>query len=319
MNVSPGPRVAYLVTSHRDISQLARLVRTIRASDSTGRIYIDHDRAGEPGVEALAEPGTVHVQLSTGGRGDDTQILRQLDLGAAVARDGGTDYVVFLSGEDYPCRPLEQMKALLTTSPDGFLHHFPVLDRRRSEWRVREGRLRYRYRWSQGWAISPRWRDRLHFLHGLNYLQPLIGVHLSYGRLRLGHRRCGPLPGVELYGGSNWCSLSWQAFQHARRTIGSSPALQGWMRQSVAIDEAIYPSVLISSGAFTFEPTNHRYFDFRGTSFGHPAYLTGEHLADIERSGAFFARKVDRTLSAALMDRLDARVLRETPTPTGAR
>lgn len=307
---SPDPRevrVAYLVTTHHDLPQLQRLVGVVRESDPTGRIHISHDRAGGEGPLGLTVPGTIHVELVDGSRGDAGQIERLLDLGDAVAADGGADFVVFLSGEDYPSRPLREMKEALLASGDGFLHRFPVLDLR-SEWRVREGRQRYCYRWSTGWPISTRWRDRLHLLHGLSYLQPFVAVNVAYGRLRVGLRRLRSKPPFELFGGSAWCSLSWRAFRHATDVIRTDQ-VQAWMPQSIAVDEVVSPSALATRSGFTFSPASHRHMSFRGTRFGHPAYLTGSDYEDVRRSGAFFARKVRSKYSDSLLAQLDVDVL----------
>lgn len=304
-------RVAYLVTTHRDVAQVARLVDTIRAGDPLARIYISHDSTGEPGALELRRPGAVEVQLATGGRGDHTQVDRILGLHDLVTADGGADYVVFLSGEDYPCRPLTQMKSALLNSGDGFLHHFPIEDDR-SDWSRREGRLRYRYRWYAGWPISTSWRDRLHPLHALSYLQPVFAMNVAYGRIRLGVRRWRDDLGLELHGGSAWCSLSWRAFDHAYQTISRRPELQRWIRRSLAVDEAAFQTVLLENESFTFEATNRRHIVFGTSRFGHPSYLEVADLPQILNSEAFFARKI-RSSSTDLLDRLDAEVLGARP------
>jgi hypothetical protein len=298
-------RSAFVITSHADVDQLERLVRILTSELDVG-VYISHDVAGEPGVERLGSE-RCRVLRERGGRGDFTQIERILSLFEHVEADGGADFVTVLSGQDYPARPIREFLEALDEGGDGFLHHFPALEPT-GDWTMHEARQRYLYRWRILWPISSSGRRRWHWLHALNYLQPLLRFNVSYGSFRVGRYR-GRLPaGLACYGGSAWFTLSRRAVQHVLATAASRPDIMEWGRTSLAIDEVFFQSILVSAGRFEFVNHNGRFIDFDGDGFGHPRVLGEDDFAPILDSGAYFVRKVDRRASAGLLDLLDRNV-----------
>lgn len=304
--VEPTTRSAFVITSHADIPQLRRLVGRLLDGSPDVRVYISHDIGGEPGVESLAGPRCTVIR-ETGGRGDFTQIERILSLFRLVEKDGGADYVTVLSGMDYPARPIDDFLIDLPHARDGYLHNFPALDPRGSDWAMHEARQRYLYRWWILWHLSPSSRRRWHWLHGLNYVQPFFRLNISYGTFRVALLR-GRLPrGVVLHGGSAWFTISRRAVRYVLATVDSRPDFMHWARTSLAIDEAFFQSILMSAKSFDFVNSNARYIDFESEGFGHPKVLTHEDKELIDASAAYFVRKVDRDRSAELLRHLDAR------------
>jgi hypothetical protein len=314
-------RAAFLVTSHHDLRQLRRLVTVLTEADDRIKVYISHDLHGEDGVLAL-QSDRCEVHLHQGGRGDFTQVERVLALLEAVEHGGGADSVTVLSGADYPARPIRDFLAFVENSGDGLLHHFPALDDTRSDWRLHESRQRYLFRWHRLCRISDRTRDLLHPLHALNYTQPLLRINVAYGWLQFGLRRGHIPPGFHLHGGSAWFSLTWDAVEHVLKVCRTRPDLLDWGRQSIAIDEAFFHTILASAPHPDLVNDNARYIDFGTTDFGPPRTLDDSDLVAIDASGAYFVRKVDSSRSAGLLALLDERLHRSpaldpSPTTTG--
>ncbi len=297
-------RLAFLITSHTDIVQLTRLVNRLLAADPSALVYISHDRAGEPGAEALAS-SRCRIVTEEGGRGDFTQIQRILSLMSMLEEDGGADFATVLSGADYPSRPIEEFFEALKASGDGFLHHFTPLIRGSSDWSMHEGRQRYLFRWRMLRPLREDQRRRWHFLHGVNYIQPLFRVNVSYGGLRVGTRRRGLPAGLDCWGGSAWFSVSRRALQHLLHVARTRPDVMDWARTSLAPDEVFAQSILLSTNIFHFVNDNRRYIDFDGDGFGHPRVLDLGDLDKIVDSGSYFVRKVESRRSAELLDALD--------------
>jgi hypothetical protein len=301
-------RAAFVITSHADVPQLRRLVERILDDAPDARVYISHDVAGEPGVEALAGPRCTVIR-EQGGRGDFTQIERIVSLFRLVEADGGAEYITVLSGQDYPSKPISEFLEALPASGDGFLHNFPALDPEGSDWSMHEARQRYLYRWWILWPLSASSRRRWHWLHGINYLQPLVRINISYGQFRIAIRR-GKLPtGMTVHGGSAWFTLSQRAVAYVLNTVDSRDDILHWGRTSLAVDEVFFQSILMSEGSFDFVNWNARYIDFESEGFGHPKVLTLVDLPRIDESKGYFVRKVDRARSSDLLDALDARVV----------
>lgn len=297
-------RVAYLIQSHKAVAQLDRLVGTLTDTDRLCLVHLSHDVAGEPGAQELARHPRTIVQHDPGGRGRFHNVARWLSAVERVAAAGGADYVVTLSGQDYPVRPPAELHAALRASGDGFLEHFPVLAAG-SRWPVREGRSRYGFRWHDGRALGPAGKRRLHWLQAVNRVQPLVRVNVSYDRLRLGVRGARLPADFTCWGGSMFTSLSWEAVEHVRSVAGRRPDLMAWARASLVIEEAFFQTILLSAGRFRFEPSSRRYYRFSPGNLGSPAVLGAEDLAAALGSGAFFARKLDLETHPAAFDLAD--------------
>jgi hypothetical protein len=303
-------QVAYLIQSHKGVRQLRRLVQRLSMLDPSAIVHVSHDRNGEAGVQELQRLPGVAVQLADGGRGRYHNVQRWVDAARWVADRGGADYVVLLSGQDYPVRSLEQMKRELAATPDGFLEAFPVLDPS-SSWPVREGRTRYLYRWHDVRPIRPSTKRRLRGLQGVNRVQPLIRVNVAYDTLRFGVRRRRGAIDDRIYGGSMFTSLSWRAVEHVLATVDARPDLVRWARESLVIEEAFFQTILMNEPLFTFQPSSRRFYRFGSGGPGSPAVLTTADVPTAVASGSFFARKFDMALDAAALDAADEAVDRQ--------
>lgn len=297
--------IAYLIQSHKNVPQVARLTERLLTLDPQARVYISHDVRDGPGVEELATD-RVRVSRSAGSRGGFHPIQRWLDAIGQVRADGGADYVVLVSGQDYPIKPAEQMHQALAAAGDGFLECFPALQQEGNHWPVREGRGRYLYRWRELFPISDRARNLLAPAHALNFVQPWLRINVAYGGVKIGRRRRALPEGLNCHGGSMFPSLSWRCVEFIERIVETRPDVMQWARDSLVIDEAFFQTALMSWGDFDLELSARRYYQFDQSRFGHPAVLTDGDFEDIMASPAFFARKFDVDVDAGVLDRIDA-------------
>jgi hypothetical protein len=215
------------------------------------------------------------------------------------------DYVVTLTGQDYPVRPTADLHQALRQSGDGLMEYFPVL-RPGGKWPLREGRARYLYSWHDVTPLSPRQKERLHPLLAVNRVQPLLRVNVAYDSLRVGVRSRSPFhSGFDCYGGSFFTNLSWRAVEHVL-AARQRPEIDQWVGRSLLIEEAFFQSILISAGTFTFTNSSGRYYDFSAARHGSPATLTGDDVTKALASGQYFARKWHPATDHATFDLLDA-------------
>lgn len=297
-------KIAYLIQSHKNVPQVARLTSTLLALDPESSIYISHDVRDGPDIERLGGP-RVRVSRAAGGRGGFHPIARWLTAVAEVRNDGGADYVVLISGQDYPVRPLSEMHSALAAAGDGFLECFPALHREGNHWPVREGRGRYMYRWREIFPISIGMRNVLAPLHALNRVQPWFRLNVAYGGVKLGLRRRAMPSGLECYGGSMFPSLSWRCVEFIESIARDRPDVMQWARESLVIDEAFFQTVLMSWGEFNLQLSSRRYYSFDSSRFGHPATLTTNEFEQFMASDAFFARKFDTEVDSKVLDSID--------------
>lgn len=304
-------RVCYLIQSHRLPAQVARLVRTLSAGSPGCLVHVSHDEAGDPLDPALGHLPGVHVQAARGGYGDFTHVRRYLEAVDWVVRSGHqVDWVVNLTGQDYPLRPVAEAEADLAAGGfDGYLEWFDALDPASSHWGPRRSRSRYHFRHRRLVALSPAARRRLRPLQAVNLVQPLVRLHTSYG-LTLGVRTRSPFgPGFRLYGGSAYSSLSWPCVAHLRDFCARRPDVVRHYAATLSPEESIFQTILVNSGRFRLANDCRRYFDFSGSAFNHPRVLGPADLPRALASGADLGRKFDGERDPSVLDLLDEHVL----------
>lgn len=296
------PVAAYLVLSHQRDGRLTRLLQTIRHRDPQARIYLDHNVEAASAITPAVRDLVDFLSFSPGARGDFSPVERTLKMMRAALQDPDMRYLTLLSGEDYPCADLVQMRRDLARTPDGFLQHFPMLPAQSPTLPLHEARSRYLYSWRSLVPLGARTSRVLRPIQAINYCQPWVRVNTAFGSLKVGVHGNAPPTDVRLVGGSFWFSLSRAAVHSALRTVQDRPDLVAWAHRANCVDEAFFQTVLANDPDLRFVNDSKRYVDFSRTSQGRPAYLDLASLPQIRASKAYFCRKV---ASPELMDALD--------------
>lgn len=307
-------RICYLVQNHLAPPAARRLAGTIRRSQPGARLLVVHDQlAGHATADelrrALDPLGADVLPVRERPQRGYFSLLEPYLLGLEWLADRGVayDWIVHLSAQDYPTRPLQSFEDRLATSGyDGFLRFWNALDRETPWGRPRQGFHRYFYQYRD----APRWTaPALRLLRSLNGVQPWMHVHLVYGP-RLGLRRLRrppPFgPSLKCYAGTQWTTLSRACAEHVLEQVrGDSPLIR-WFRRTVCPDEAVIPTLLVNAGRFRLCDDDLRYADFTGSKkSGSPRVLTLDDLPAITGGTHYFARKFDAGRDEAVLDRLD--------------
>lgn len=296
------PIIGYVILSHQPDLRLERLVCRIRELDPDARIHVNHNSKGAGAITPAVRKTTDSIVLSPGGRGDFSHIRRQLHSSRIALEDPVVDYIIVISGEDYPCASLISARCELAGVTDGFLKHTPALDPTLSPWPQREVATRYFYRWTTLFRHSPRIASILHPLHAANFIQPWVRFNTVYGGLRVGLRGNPPPGGLQLYAGSAWSALSRRAVEVLDETLREGSAVAQWAARILVADEVVVPSVVASSPALQVADQRKFFVDFFQTRHGRATYLDSRHLPAVLSSNAWFCRKV---ASSEFMDELD--------------
>ncbi len=307
--------LCFLIQSHSGAEQVVRLVRTVKRSSPDARVLVVHDGRCVPldpepfrrwpGVEVLVRSSPVE-------RGDFSVLTPLLaGLEELLGGKGGRpkwdfDWLVYLSGQDYPVRPLADFEAsLASTGRDGFLSHWDA-EGPDTPWRPRQARTRYhaQYRRLPGWTLGPLKAARF-----LGKVSPLR-FHLHY-RPYLGWepRRTPFVNGVRCYGGWQWWTLARPAAQYLNDQVAADGPLVRWFRRTVAPCEAMVPTLLVNSGRFDLDPDNRWYMDFEGSRDGRPRTLNENDLPRFAAGRFDFARKFELERTPGLLDRIDSEIL----------
>lgn len=303
-------RFCYHIQSHRSPEQLTRLVHAVKRWSPNSVIHISHDiRGARLDVAELRAIPDVMVEFHKGGYGDFSHVDRYMAAVDWLNREGvHVDWLVNITGQDYPLRPLGLAEdELVQSGADGFMEYWDALGPD-SHWPRSRARSRYYFHHRRPLGLSQRAKRILRPIQAVNRIQPLVRVHVSYG-LALGYRVRTPFgPDLRLHGGSVFSSLSWPVVTYLREYFDRRPDVVEHFRHCLSPEEAVFQTIVCSSRQFNLVPDCKRYFDFQGSEFNHPKSLTAEDLPRAVASGAHFARKFDHERDPELLDILDGQI-----------
>jgi hypothetical protein len=298
--------VVYLIQSHDALPQLRRLVGFLQAPAGDRRIVVVHDGSRHPITRAELPAGddvTLVQRREPVRRGEFSCLEPWLDTASQLIReDRPFDWLVYLSGRDYPVRPVAEIESSLAATPeDGLLRHW-AFDAPDNPWGPRRTHRRYgfRYRRLPEGLRAP-----------LKLARPLLRLagrelSLTYG-VHLGTPAQPPLfgPSFRGYGGVQWHSLRRAAVEYVVDFTRSRPAIVETFRRTLVPDEVYVQTVLLNAGRFTFRNDSRRYADTHERPGGHCRTLTDADFDELTSGKYDFARKFDPVESARLLRRLE--------------
>ena len=286
--------VVYIVISHRNPEQVVRLVRVLREGPSA-RVLVRHDPLGErlegEEIEAAGgEPVEDRIKSKWGGWPHLRLIVSCLR--EAVARHD-PDWVVLLSGQDYPLRPVADLEADLDPSrADARLGSVRQVETHRPAIGDDEFFLRCRYRhYARPRVFPSSLPGPIRPLAYARELPPLLGV-----------RRIDRAP-LALFASTDWLTLG-RAGIRAVLAASENRRLTRHFRRVAVPSESFFASVLLADPSLIVERDNRRFSAFVAGS-PHPDTLTSDDYDRLLASGADFARKFDAARDPHVLDLLD--------------
>ena len=215
--------VAYLILAHHLPAQLARLVNRLQEPEATFLIHIDRnadDAAFAPHLRAIRSDNVSFLPRHRCNWGNFSIVSATLSgLQIALRASPRFDYLILLSGQDYPIKPLAHRgSTLLEANGHSFIHHvpFPTPFWKDGGWdRIRR------------WHMTPGLRNRL--------LQKAV----KFARLR---RR---LPGgIRPYGGAQFWCMSWEAAAYVDAFVRQNPETVRFFHHVYVPDEVFFQTIL---------------------------------------------------------------------------
>jgi len=271
--------IVYYVMTHKNERQIKRLVAHLQSS-ANSFVLIHHDAKRAP--LALSPGNDLHVLNDPAEvRWGHISVVRAMWRGIEWLEKERFpfDWMIFLSGQDYPIRPLNQIEAELQhTKHDGFVHHEII---------------------HEDSALHER---DFHALCMQRYF--LRRLKIPGMRPRHFKRRHPYSAGMKCFAGSQWLNLSHRAVEliWSRRTRVT--ALMQYLSKASCPSETVFHTVLMNDSNLEIQNSDKRFIVWRDEA-DNPETLGLEQLDGILSSDAWFARKVDDTVSSELLDRLD--------------
>lgn len=297
-------RIAYVVLSHRNPDQVLRLVGALMEGPGA-EVLVRHDPRGsrldEAALGRLGARG-LHdeIEFEWGGWSQLQVLLACLERAAEM----DPDWLLVLSGQDYPLRPIADIEGGLAASEvdamlgqawelatDGLPN--PPAD---------EFFLRCAYRHYP----APRWTPHLpRAVRPLAYLRELPPPL----RPQLGLRRAG-LPfddRFRCFVSADWLTLNRRALAAVVTAARERQRLMRYYRRVAIPSESFFATVLLNDPSLNVARDNRRYVSFEAPLTPHPETLTSADLERLLASGSDFARKFDTGTDSEVLDALDER------------
>jgi hypothetical protein len=314
------PPIAYLVLSHSHPELVGRLADRLLRSDAECHVIVDHQSSAPP-----LEPWLpAHPRLATrnserpGGWGGYGLVSAVIDALGAIRRDLDPDWVVLLSGQDYPVEPpMEVRHRLQSSTADAHLTVLRQVPAQAGKGLARWWHVRYYFRW---WTLprfprilpQPVRRKRVHAVHRLSMAQRLVFLwSLPRGSgTRIGlPRTATPFSdNYPCWAAYQWFAVSRRGLETIERELTDRPELVDLYKTSVIPDESMLQTILLNAPDLVTVRPNLTFQRPTGEGDAHAADLTLDDLPTILASGRPFARKMHPERSRALMDALDRRL-----------
>jgi hypothetical protein len=298
--------------SHKDPEQIYRLIRTIKTSSPNSHILLSHDSTNcSLDVSSFGKNSGIDFLFTRGERGDFSLIYKYFSgINYLFKNNIDFDWLITLSGQDYPTQPLSELEGLLsTTQYDGFIQFFKAFSPE-SLWSLREGYQRYLYQYKTLSFSAPNWMiSIIKPIKIINYLQPFLRINFSYG-LRIGAKVQSIFNNnFECYGGYFFSILSMKCLKYLNDFYQNNPQIVEYYKSVILPEESLIQTILVNSKKFHLYNECKHYYDFSDTSHGHPAILTEKDYNAMIQKKYYFARKFDINVDSKILDILDQQFL----------
>ena len=294
-----GLRIAFLILAHSDPSHLERLCCALRPHSVF--IHVDRKSVDFPFDKFVEQPGVSLIKPSIKIHwGDFSMIEATLALIERARSAGPFDRYVLLSGSCYPVKSMAALEAAFEKNPH-------------SEWvnltQIRRG-SHLAHLIGRRWRMAPLVRPRT-----LNETLKAVWNKISGMKGRDLEREIQMTP----YYGSQWWALTDDCTGMIMEFVKSHPEFVKAYRSVYAPDEHFFHTIVgnsnFAASARQVEDSGSLTnkimpFHLTTTAVERDWGLEDQAFAAIAATDQFFIRKISTNRSAALVDRIDAELLR---------
>jgi hypothetical protein len=290
--------IAYIISAYRLPDLLVRLVQRLDAPGTSTLIHVDANTS-ETIYRAMTSPLADRARVRFLPRhachwGDFGHVQATLKgLRELVASGQSFDYVVLLTGQDYPLRPHAHIAATLAAADGHVLMDWMPIPNEQ---------------WTGGGAYRI---ENWHFQLGARHL-PFPGAPFRHALLntawslpaRVFRLRRTFLAGMRPYGGSSYWMMPGDCVRYVERFCRENPDFVRFFRRVRVPDEIFFQTLIMNSPFRDRVADPLRYIAWDGDS-DNPRILTMADFDALMASPSLFARKFDPAVDAEVLDRID--------------
>lgn len=280
-------KIAFVLLAHQHPEQIFRLIESLRGED---QFFIHIDKRAEAVFDQAQRlfRGNANVRFIADRHrcywGNFNIVNATLECLKVVCEEEKYDYVVLISGQDYPLKPLSEIKLFLEKHRgQQFIEAFPLLEN--NQWTDQEGAFQAANR-------VLKWHF---FLRSRHFYLPV--------------RRTMPNSLIP-YGGSQWWALTSECVRYLVDYVKTNPNVMDYFKNTFIADELFFQT-LVCNSPFKEAVTgsNLRYIDWSNPNPVPPRVLTIGDFESVKNSNCLFARKLDPDRSADLLNLIDQKLL----------
>jgi hypothetical protein len=291
-------KLFYFITAHKNPEQLSRLIRALNSGDCKICIHVDLKSDLAAFREHVKETADIYF-LKTRTKifwGGFSQVKATL-MGLKEFEASDCTHFVFLSGQDFPIKPLQQFNEFLSQHP---ATNFITIN-----------------------SVRETWKDALYRVERFHFVDFFEGLRNKFRKMRFLVNKCEgalnvclkmfgkrKLPnGFELYGGSSWFVFNNEMCSYIFEFLRQNPSLKSFFKYTANADEHFFHTLIGNSPMMSSVTRD----DFRLIKFppnsNNPEVLTIRHWEEIRSCDKFFARKFDTSVDKNILDKIEMELL----------
>jgi hypothetical protein len=281
-------RIAHLILTYTNPAQTERMIKNMAHENFDFYIHVDKKFDITPHLYLEEIPNVYFIQNRTdvGWAGFST-VLATFECVKEIVQTGITyQFINFLSGQDYPLVPAEE------------LNHFFEVNAGTEFLSFRD----FKNDWKEGLI-----RMEKYHLTGYNF----VGKFMVQGLINTVMPKRKLPYNLHPYGKSMFWMLSPEAAMHVVNTVEKDKKLQHFFFLTWGSDEFVFQTILMNSAyKDKVVNNNYRYIDWSGGG-ANPKVLGISDAEAIASSKMLFARKFDLLKSPEILDFIDAKLLKD--------
>jgi len=329
-------KIVYLILSHKNPDQVYRLISTLKRGSNNSFVVVNHDSSkSDLNFKELPDiPNIKIIKSSTpSGWGDYSLVDRVLNSMNWICSHLRFCWLIFLSGQDYPIKPIVEIEKFLdNTSFDAFIRGISLSSKvacgmnecsksEKSKMRCKDCEQRYYFQYIDmpNFNILPKLILPIinkfeRYIHRSNYFSiRTLPLQNGYSKkIGVRSKRLFGSPEFTCHKGSQWFSLNYDCVKYIMEFIEQNKRFVAYYKRTIIPDESFFQTILFNNQKLNICNDNYRYISWKSSRVKSPEIIGINDLKKLKKSKEHFARKFDSKLDRKILDMIDRKILKMT-------